>query len=63
MKVIKDNRKRFPITTACVSCESFIEIESIEELEWKGDDIYLWACPCCGFENRIIAPLQNYLPK
>lgn len=60
MKVIKDNQKRFPITTACDSCESIIEIENIEELEWRGDDIYLWTCPCCGFTNIIIAPLQNY---
>lgn len=57
MKVIRDNYKKFPIEVTCADCESIVEIESIDELEWQGDDIYLWTCPCCGFTNKIIAPL------
>lgn len=57
MKVIKDNYKKFPMEVACERCDGVIEIENIEELEWQGDDIYLWTCPCCGFTNKIIAPL------
>lgn len=57
MKVIKDNYKKFPIEVTCEKCDSVIEVENIEELEWQGDDIYLLTCPCCGFTNKIIAPL------
>lgn len=57
MKVIKDNYNKFPMEVTCERCDSVIEIESIEELEWQGDDIYFWYCPCCGFTNKIIALL------
>lgn len=56
MKVIKDNYNKFPVEVTCADCGSIIEIENIEELEWQGDDIYFWYCPCCGFTNKIIAP-------
>jgi hypothetical protein len=53
MKVMKDNYKKFSVEVTCADCGSIIEIENIEELEWLGDDIYCWYCPCCGNYNEV----------